>query len=138
MIPNYLTELPQFLALLGMGVLLLGVFYSLYTFLTPHSELALIFEGNTAAAIMLAGAMLGFALPVAVSLAHSSSVMALAQWGASAMVVQLAAYAALRLLHRGLHTAIEQNRVSIALWAATMSLALGMLNAGAQLAMDYR
>ncbi len=138
MMPNYLSELPQFLSLLAMGVLLLGVFFSLYTFLTPHSELTLIFEGNTAAATMLAGAMIGFSLPVGASLANSSSVMALAQWGFAALVVQLAAYALLRLIHRGLHAAIEQNRVSVALWAATMSIALGILNAGAQLAMQYR
>lgn len=132
MMPNYLSTLPQFLGLYLVGGLLLTAFWSLYTFITPHRELALIRAGNLSAALMLAGAMLGYAMPVAVALARSNDVYQLAQWGAVAMVVQLLTYAAQRLLQRDLHEAICQDRLSVALWAATLSISMGLLNAGAQ------
>jgi putative membrane protein len=131
---NYLSTLPHFALILAAGFVLLALFWSLYTFATPHDELALIRAGNVSAAIMLAGAMLGFALPVGVAMAKSQDLMELAQWGSVALLVQFAAYVALRLMHRGLHQAIEQNQVSVALWAATMSVCAGIVNAGAQLA----
>lgn len=132
--PNYLSNLPEFAAFFAVGLLLLATFWALYTLATPHRELELIRAGSVSAAVMLAGAMLGFAIPVAVAMASSEDFMQLAQWGAVALVVQFAAYLALRLLHRGLHEAIEQDRLSVAVWAATMSLCAGIINAGAQLA----
>ena len=131
MMSNYLSHLPQFAAFLAIGLLLLAVFWSFYTFATPHRELELIRAGNVSAAVMLAGAMLGFALPVAVAAARSEHVMQLAQWGGIALMVQLGVYLALRLLHRDLHAAIEQDRLSVAVWAATLSLCAGIINAGA-------
>jgi len=132
--PNYLAELPHFLAFLGMGLLLLGVFWSLYTLVTPYDEIVLIKAGNSSAAVILAGAVLGFAIPVGVAMAKSGTVMQLAQWGAVSLIVQFAAYLILRLLHRELHDAIQQDRLSVALWGATLSLGAGIINAGAQLA----
>jgi len=134
MMPNYLAELPHFFAFLGMGLLSLTVFWSLYTLVTPYDELALIKAGNLSAAIILAGAVIGFAIPIGVAMSKSETVMELAQWGAVALLVQMLAYLVLRLVHRDLHHAIEQNRVSVALWGATLSLAAGIVNAGAQLA----
>lgn len=130
----YLSTLPHFVTIFATGLLLLALFWSLYTFATPHDELALIRAGNVSAAIMLAGAMLGFAMPVAVAMARSEDLMQLLQWGSVALLVQFAVYLFLRLMHRNLHQAIEQNQISVALWAATLSLCTGIINAGAQLA----
>ena len=132
--PNYLSTLPEFAAFFATGLLLLATFWALYTLVTPHAELALIRAGSVSAAVMLAGSMLGFAIPVAVAMARSEGVMQLAQWGGIALIVQFAAYLMLRLTHRDLKEAIEQDRLSVALWAATLSLCAGILNAGAQLA----
>lgn len=134
MMSNYLSTMPHFASFFGVGILLLALFWTLYTFATPHDDLALIRAGNVSAAIMLAGAMLGFALPVGVALAKSADLMQLAQWGSVALLVQIAAYVLLRLMHRGLHQAIEQDQLSVAVWAATMSLSAGIVNAGALLA----
>jgi len=128
---NYLSTLPAFAAFFAMGILLLAAFFALYTLVTPHSELELIRAGSVSAALMLAGSMLGFAIPVAVAMARSENVMQLAQWGGIALIVQFAAYLVLRLTHRQLHEAIEQDRLSVALWAATLSLCAGIINAGA-------
>ena len=128
---NYLSTLPAFAAFFAMGILLLAAFFALYTLVTPHSELELIRAGSVSAALMLAGSMLGFAIPVAVAMARSENVMQLAQWGGIALIVQFAAYFVLRLTHRQLHEAIEQDRLSVALWSATLSLCAGIINAGA-------
>ena len=89
---NYLSHLPQFAAFLAVGLLSLGVFWSFYTLVTPHRELELIRAGNVSAAVMLAGAMVGFALPVAVAAARSEDVMQLAQWGGIALIVAAGIY----------------------------------------------
>lgn len=47
------------------SISLLGIFLMAYVRLTRHAEFAAIRAGNTAAAISLGGATLGFALPVA-------------------------------------------------------------------------
>lgn len=132
--PNYLAELPHFFAFLGMGLLLLTVFWALYTLVTPYDELDLIRAGNVSAAIILAGAIIGFALPIGVALHKSETVLELAQWGVVALAVQFLVYLLLRLIHRDLHHAIEQDRIAVAVWGATMSLSAGIINAGAQLA----
>ncbi|MBK9654398.1 MAG: DUF350 domain-containing protein [Rhodanobacteraceae bacterium] len=129
--PNYLSTLPTFAAFFAMGIVLLAVFFALYTLVTPHSETDLIRAGSLSAAVMLAGSMLGFAIPVAVAMARSVDLMQLAQWGGIALIVQFGAYLLLRLTHRHLHEAIEQDRLSVALWAATLSLCAGIINAGA-------
>lgn len=134
MIANYLATLPQFALLFTAGLLLLAAFWALYTLVTPHDELALIRAGNVSAALMLAGAMLGYVLPLGVAMGRSADLAQLAQWGGVALLVQFGAYLAVRLLQRDLHDAILQDRVSVALWAATMSVCAGVLNAGAQFA----
>ena len=68
-----LNSLPAFASFFLTAVVLLGVFAVLYELVTPYNELALIREGNAAAAITLGGAIIGFALPIAVSVAVSQN-----------------------------------------------------------------
>ena len=131
MLPNYLSTFPHFVTLFGMGILLLGVFWSLHTFLTPHDELTLIRQGNVSAAVLLVCVLLGFALPVASALSHSVSLMSLAQWGVVAMVIQLLTFAVSRLLFSSLVEDISKDRISVALFAGGLALTVGILNAAA-------
>ena len=64
-----ISSLPAFAGYFATAVGLLAVFVVLYVFVTPYSELALIREGNTAAAVSLGGAIVGYAMPIAVSVA---------------------------------------------------------------------
>jgi putative membrane protein len=130
MLPNYLVTLPHFLAFLGMGLLLLGVFASLYTFVTPQNELALVRQGNVAAALMLIGALLGFALPVAAAAGQSFTLMRMTQWGMAAGLAQLLVYALMRLTWRGITADIESNNVAVGLLAGMVSVCTGVINAG--------
>jgi len=131
MLPNYLSGLPHFFQYFGMAVLLVTVFWSVYTFLTPHDELALIKQGNVTAAVVLVGALTGFAIPVAAAILQSVSVMALAQWGVVAMGVQILVYAALRLSFASLSDDLTADRLSMGILVAGLSIVSGILNAAA-------
>ena len=88
---HLLTTLPAFLAYFAVAVALLALFLLVYLNVTPYHEVALIRGGNSAAAVSLAGAILGFAMPVANVIAHSDTLIGLAAWGAIAAIVQLLA-----------------------------------------------
>ena len=60
-----LAGLPQFLLYFSLSLALLVVFLAVYLAVTPYHELTLIRQGNAAAAISLAGAIVGFVLPLA-------------------------------------------------------------------------
>ena len=81
-----------------LSIILIAVFIAVYTAITPYREVALIREGNQAAAVSLGGAVLGFALPLAQSVAQSGDLEDMLTWSGVALVAQLAAYAVTRLL----------------------------------------
>ena len=49
------------------------IFKAVYQWITPHNKGALIREGNTAAAIMLGGALIGYVIPLASALTQTHS-----------------------------------------------------------------
>jgi putative membrane protein len=131
MLPNYLSGLPHFFQYFAMAALLLTVFWSVYTFFTPHDEMALIKQGNVTAAVVLVGALIGFAIPVAAAILQSVSAMALAQWGVVAMGVQILVYTILRLFFRSLSEDLIADRLSMGILVAGLSIVSGILNAAA-------
>lgn len=133
MLPNYLQALPQFLFYFAAGLVLLAMFWSLYTWLTPHDEVHLIREGNSSAALVLVGALLGFLIPLVKAIGMHTTVMALTQWALLAMLVQLAVYALMRLCWRSLHQDILDDKVAVALVAGFLSTAAGVINAAAMI-----
>jgi putative membrane protein len=70
---NSLSTLPAFLAYFAGAGLMTAIFVLLYANLTPHREIALTRDGNTAAAVALVGGLLGFVVPLASVIAHSAS-----------------------------------------------------------------
>ena len=53
----------DFLVYLAVALVLLGLFIAIYIRVTPYREIALIREGNMAAAFSLSGSILGFVIP---------------------------------------------------------------------------
>ena len=92
---------------------LFAVFIAIYIRITPYREIELIRAGNSAAAISLSGAMLGFALPLASAIAHSVVVEEMLMWGAIALLVQLLVYAAARRMLPDLAHRIPPGRVRL-------------------------
>lgn len=125
-----LNSLPAFASYFVTAIVLLGVFAVLYELVTPYNELALIREGNTAAAITLGGAIVGFALPIAVSVAVSHNLYAMVGWAVVAGAVQLLVYVAARLALPRINEAIPQGKIASGIFLASLSLGVGILNAG--------
>ena len=122
-------------AVLGFTLYMLGaalvfaLYAFIYTRLTPHNEFALIRQGNSAAAIALAGALLGFAIPVASAISHSISIIDFLLWAAIAAVVQLLALLAVSLTLKGLSRRIVDQENAAAIMVAAVSVGVGLLNA---------
>ncbi|MCE2979921.1 MAG: DUF350 domain-containing protein [bacterium] len=121
-VPAFLT---YFAATLAMVVL----FIAIYIRITPYAELSLIREGNVAAAWSLSGALFGFVVPLARSVAQSVSLVDMLSWGAVAFLVQLLVYLGVRMAMPGIVTGIPEGKVAHGLFLGAMSLAAGLLNA---------
>lgn len=128
---HYLAALDAFGLWFGLAIGLSAAFALLYLWITPQHELALIREGNVSAAVCLSGTILGYVLPLASAMVHGIDVYDFLCWGIVAMLVQLAVYFALRLCFRSLTHDILEDRVSVAILAACVSVAAGILNAAA-------
>ncbi len=126
---HFLAALPNFLAYLGTAIVLLAAFVTIYLYVTPYDEIALIRTNNTAAAISLSGALLGFAMPIANVIAHSDTLLDLDFWGLVAGAVQLLAWGLARVALPRLQEDIAAGRVAPATLVAAMSLTVGLLNA---------
>ena len=126
---DYLATLPAFGAFFLASLLLLAIFVALYCWSTPHRELRLIREGNVAAAISLSGAIIGFVVPLASAIMNSINLVDAAVWGTVALVVQIVAFLILRILMPTLVRQIEAGDPAPAVIVATISVAIGVLNA---------
>jgi putative membrane protein len=126
---HFLATLPNFLAYLATAIVLLVAFVTIYLYVTPYDEIALIRGNNTAAAISLSGALLGFAMPIANVIAHSDTLLDLAVWGVVAGVVQLLAWGVARVALPQLQENIAAGRTAPATFVAALSITVGLLNA---------
>jgi putative membrane protein len=126
-----LFTLPAFVAYLALGILYFVAFIVTYIWITPQREMALIRDGNLAAAISLGGASIGFVQPLASAIAHSVNLVDLALWGLVAWVVQLLTHFVLRFIVRDLRAMIENDVRSVALFVAVVAVCVGAINAAA-------
>ena len=129
MLTQSLAGLPAFLSYFAAAIGLLALFLLIYILITPYREIALIREGNPAAAASLSGAILGFVLPLARAIAHSVGLLDMAVWGAIALVAQLVTFFAVRVVKPDLVAQIGQRSMSHAIFVAGVSVAVGILNA---------
>ena len=82
------------------AALLLGIFFVVYTRLTPFDEIALIHAGKASAALSLGGAMIGFSLTLAAAIVYNAGLAGVLGWAVIAMIVQAVVYiVASRVLH---------------------------------------
>jgi len=125
-----INALPAFASFFATAIGLLVAFLALYVLVTPYNELALIRSGNTAAAVSVGGALLGFAIPIAVSVAVSHNLYAMIGWGVVAGVVQLLTYIAARLALARINQNIQEGNLASGIFLASLSLGTGILNAG--------
>ena len=125
-----ISNLPAFASFFVTAIVLMLVFLAIYVWITPYNELALIRAGNEAAAISLGGAVIGFALPIAVSVAVSHNLYAMIGWGVVASVVQMLAFIAARLALPRLNESVPQGKLASGIFLASLAIGVGILNAG--------
>lgn len=126
---HYLSTLPTFLLYFVAASVLFAAFLTIYLRVTPYAELALIRQGNVAAAISLVGAMVGFVLPVANVITHSSSLLDMSLWSLVALLVQTIIYFLVSWLLPEFKRGIEQGNLAQATLLAGASVIAGVLNA---------
>ena len=130
MFDTVIGSLPAFASFFVTAIILMLAFLAIYVRITPYNELALIRAGNEAAAVSLGGAVIGFALPIAVSVAVSHNLYAMIGWGVVASVVQLLAFVAARLALPRLNESIPQGKLASGIFLASLAIGVGILNAG--------
>ena len=106
------------------------IFKAIYRWITPHDEGALIRAGNSAAAVALGGAVIGYVLPLASALAHTESLPEFVAWAALAGVIQIVTFWVVRRVALpDISARIEKGEVSTGIYAAAISISVGVLNA---------
>ena len=130
-IQSFLAGIPFLLSHFGVTVLMLVIGVFIYMWITSHDEIALIREGNTAAAISLAGAILGLAIPLAFCMASSVNVYDIVIWGIVTLVIQLATFWIIDIWLRDLSKRIEEGQVGTAILLVSVKLAVASINAAA-------
>jgi putative membrane protein len=127
----FATGFPTTMAHLAvtLGLLLAGaVIYALFT---PWKEIALIREGNAAAAVAFAGVLVGLAIPLAVSLSVSTSIKDIILWGVATLALQLLAFRLVDLFLTGLPQRIRDGEVAAAVLLVGAKLATALILAAA-------
>lgn len=130
-IQAFATGIPITLFHAGVTLLILVVGAAVYALLTPHREIQLIREGNTAAAMSLGGVLVGLAIPLAVSLSASNSALEMAIWGVMIIAVQLLAFRVIDLILHGLPQRIQEGEISAATLLVGAKLASALILAAA-------
>ena len=126
-----LTGVSAHLLYFVIALLAVALFVAVYTAITPHWEIRLIRQGNTAAAISLGGAILGYPVPLAQAVAQSGSLADMLLWSGVAFVAQLFAYGITRLILPQLSAQLNEGKIAPATFLAALSVAIGILNAAA-------
>ncbi|HEY0600853.1 DUF350 domain-containing protein [Brevundimonas sp.] len=127
----FASGFPTTLAHLGVTLGLLALGAIIYALLTPWKEIALIREGNAAAAVAFAGVLVGLAIPLAVSLSVSTSVRDILIWGVATVVIQLLAFRIVDLLLSGLPQRIREGEISAAVLLVGAKLSTALILAAA-------
>lgn len=108
-----------------LGLLVGGA--TVYALLTPWKEIALIREGNPAAAVAFGGVLVGLAIPLAVSLSVSTTARDIAIWGVATLVLQLLAFRIVDVVLTGLPQRIQEGEVPAAVLLVGAKLATALI-----------
>lgn len=131
MLSYTLTEIGAHLAYFAIAILAVVLFVAIYVRVTPHHEFRLIRQGNTAAAISLGGAILGYTVPLAKAVSQSAGIFDMLIWAGVALVAQLLAYGITRLTLPHLSSDVSEGKTSSGIFLAAIAVAVGLLNAAA-------
>ena len=112
-----------------LAMLAMGVFF--YIKITPYDEIDLVRAGNSAAAVSLAGAIIGLAIPLAFSMASSVTIWEILIWGPVTLFLQLIALRLTDLMLKDLPKRITDGEMGAAVFLISIKLAVAAINAAA-------
>lgn len=115
----------------AISVVLWAVGLFVYGLVTPVRELKLISAGNRAAACSLGGAALGLAATIGACSTITDVPRELAIWAGLATLFQILAFVVVALILPGFRQGITEDKTSYGIFLGSLSLAIGLLNAGA-------
>src|SRR6476646_11287172 len=127
-IPHSLAGLPAFALYMLSSLALVVLFIVIYIQITPYRELALIREGNAAAAASLSGTIIGFVIPLAYSVVQSANLPDMVLWGLIALIVQLVVFFCVTRIIPGIVRDIPAGRVAPGVLLGSLSLETVILN----------
>lgn len=122
---------PGFISFIGYlltAVVLLASFMFIYSVTTPYNEFREVRDGNVAASVAFSGAILGFIFPLMAAIFYTHSIVEMAKWAAITGVVQMILFQVLHKMN-GCGNCIRERKVAPAILLASLSIAVGMLNA---------
>ena len=128
---HFAQGLADFATYFGIGLGFMVLYVVLYLYATPHREITLIRGDNLPAAVVLAGALLGFAVPLASALRVANGLLDVAAWAFMALIAQLAAYALVALLLKDFSRRINRGEMAAAVLAGSIHLGVGLINSAA-------
>ncbi|MFP7478294.1 DUF350 domain-containing protein [Terribacillus saccharophilus] len=119
----------SFLSYLGAAIVLLAIGTALFEISTKAKEFKLITQGNQTAALVLGGKVVGLALVLGSSIAHSISMMDMVIWGAVGIISQIGLYyiAELATVRFSINKAVEDDNKAIGILLFLLSLSLGWI-----------
>jgi putative membrane protein len=120
-----MEAIAAFSAYLAVALIFLAAFVFLYSKITPYDDFALIRENNAGAAVILAGAVLGFTFPLLSAIYYTHSLVEMAKWAGITGVMQLIVIGVLRRTVGS----IPSGHTASAILLAALTIAVGMLNA---------
>lgn len=126
-----LSGFPYFISHFGLTLLMLGAGVYIYEKITPYRELELVRKGNIAAAISLAAAILGLAIPLAACLESSVSLWDIFIWGWVILLIQIAAFYFASLIIDDLKGRIERDEMGAAIILFAGKISIALINAAA-------
>ncbi len=127
----FVTGLPVFLFQGGVALAIWILGIGLYLSITPHDEIALVRGGNVAAGVSFGAAAFGIGVPIAATLASSHSMLDLAIWGVTALVIQLVAFRVVDLIVNGLSARIQAGEMAPACVLVGVKLGSALITAAA-------
>jgi len=127
----FASGFPITLLHVAVSVAMLLAAAAVYIVLTPHKEISLVRQGNVAAAVDLAGVLVGLAIPLAYSLKGSTSLVDVALWGVAIVAVQLLVFRLVDLVLHDLPRRIKDGEMAAAALLLGAKLATAMIVAAA-------
>lgn len=124
-----LTGLVPFLMYFATALIFLMAFMSIYMWMTPNDEVALIKENNAAASVVLSAAFVGFSIPLASAAANSVNLVDFIVWGVIAGIAQLLVFLVFRRFYPLVAERITQGEIAVSIKLAGLSITVGLLNA---------